>query len=100
LNALRTGNNALAIQGLNQSNNDTDFLILPELVEYQITARTNHYFATPTPGGPNGAGFYAFVADTKFDHDRGFYDAASASPSPRPRTMPRSFTPPTARYPL
>src|SRR5216117_2955868 len=76
LNALRTGNNVLAIQGLNQSSNDTDFLILPELVEYEITALTNHYFATPTPGGPNGAGFYAFVADTKFDHDRCFYDAA------------------------
>ena len=76
LNALRSGNNVLAIQGLNQSSSDTDFLIVPELAEYQITALTNHYFATPTPGGPNGAGFYAFVADTKFDHDRGFYDAA------------------------
>src|SRR5205807_10543503 len=46
LSALRTGNNVLTIQGLNQSSNDTDCLILPELVEYEITALTNHYFAT------------------------------------------------------
>ncbi len=76
LNTLQSGNNVLAIQGLNQSSSDTDFLILPKLVEYRITALTNHYFATPTPGAPNGKGFFAFVADTKFDHDRGFYDAA------------------------
>src|SRR6266545_929315 len=75
LNALQTGGNALAIQGLNQSSSDTDFLILPELVEYKIAPLANHYFATPTPGAPNGSGFLAFVSDTKFDHDRGFYDA-------------------------
>src|ERR1044071_4370560 len=74
LNALIAGSNVLAIQGLNQSAADTDFLILPELVEYRVTALTNHYFATPTPGAPNGSGFYAFVSDTKFSVDRGFYD--------------------------
>src|SRR5213079_1308964 len=37
LNALQAGNNMLAIQGLNQSSSDTDFLILPELVEYRVT---------------------------------------------------------------
>ena len=57
LNVLQTGNNVLAIQGLNQSSGDPDVLILPELVEYKITALTNHYFATPTPGAPNGGGF-------------------------------------------
>src|SRR5207237_10568028 len=35
LNALRTGNNVLAIQGLNQSSGDTDIQIAPELVEYE-----------------------------------------------------------------
>lgn len=75
LNALVAGGNVLAIQGLNQSAADTDFLIVPELVEYQVTALTNHYFATPTPGAPNGSGFYAFVSDTKFSVDRGFFDA-------------------------
>src|SRR5207247_11231854 len=73
LNALQTGNNVLAIQGLNQSAADTDFLIVPELVEYKISALTNHYFSMPTPGPPNGSGFYAFVADTTFSVHRAFY---------------------------
>ena len=75
-NALQAGANVLAIHGLNQTSSDPDFLIVPELVEYRITGLTNHYFASPSPGGPNSGGFYAFVADTKFDHDRGFYDTA------------------------
>src|SRR6266568_3593112 len=74
LSALLTGGNVLAIQGLNQSAGDTDLLIVPELVEYQVANTTTNYFATPTPGAPNGSGFIAFVADTKFSVDRGFYD--------------------------
>ncbi len=75
LNLLQPGNNLLAIQGLNRSAADTDFLIMPELLELQITDADTQYFAKGSPGAPNGAGFVAFVADTKFDHDRGFYDA-------------------------
>ena len=34
------------------------------------------YFLTPTPGAPNDTtGVVGFVVDTKFSHDRGFYDA-------------------------
>jgi hypothetical protein len=72
-NALRVGQNVLAIQGLNLSKSDTDFLILPYLVSYQGLAL--HFFSTPSPRGPNLTNYYAYVADTKFDHDRGFYDA-------------------------
>jgi hypothetical protein len=75
LGALQPGNNVLAIQGLNQSAADSDFLIVPELVEYRTTITTNLYFSTPTPGGLNNSGFIAFVSDTKFSVDRGFYDA-------------------------
>lgn len=32
------------------------------------------YLAVPTPGAANGMEFTAFVADTKFSHDRGFYE--------------------------
>ncbi len=74
LSALRAGTNVLAIQGLNQSAADTDFLIVPELVEYRTAAATDKYFATPTPGTLNNSGFIAFVADTKFSVNRGFYD--------------------------
>ena len=34
------------------------------------------YFDTPTPGAANAGGFAGYVADTKFSHKRGFYDAA------------------------
>ena len=50
LNALQAGANVLAIQGLNQSAQDTDFLIVPALVEYRANGTTNKYFATPTAG--------------------------------------------------
>src|SRR5204863_6487183 len=33
-----------------------------------------HYFATPSPGGPNTSNYFAFVADTKFSQDRRLYD--------------------------
>ncbi|MGI9568493.1 MAG: Calx-beta domain-containing protein, partial [Desulfobulbia bacterium] len=34
------------------------------------------YFATPTPGGENDGAYVGKVVDTKFSHDRGFYDAS------------------------
>ena len=36
------------------------------------------YFDTATPGAANGTGFLGFVADTKFDTNRGFYDSPQA----------------------
>jgi hypothetical protein len=75
LNALQPGENVLAVQGLNQTAADTDFLIAPELVEYKSSSTvSNNYFSVPTPGALNNSGFIAFVADTKFSVDRGFYD--------------------------
>lgn len=45
-------------------------------VSYGVAAdgTTFHYFSKPTPGAVNASGFLAFVADTKFSHDRGFYE--------------------------
>jgi hypothetical protein len=74
LNLLQPGANVLAIQGLNQSASDTDFLLGPELLEYKATNTFLGYFATPTPGGYSSTGYVAFVSDTKFSVDRGFYD--------------------------
>ena len=76
LGALQSGSNTLAIQGLNQSASDSDFLIVPQLVEYRVTNSTTNYFATPTPAAPNGSGLIAFVADTKFSVDHGFFTNA------------------------
>lgn len=69
-----TGVNTLAIHGLNQSVSSSDFLILAELSQFISTNLTEHYFATPTPGTFNSTNYYDRVADTKFSHDRGFYD--------------------------
>jgi len=74
LGLLQAGTNVLAIHGLNYGADDNDFLILPELAQIESIGLTPHYFITPSPGFPNLDAFVAFVGDTKFDHDRGFYD--------------------------
>jgi hypothetical protein len=74
IDALDYGTNILAIQGLNLSASDGDFLILPELEAAQLLSTGERYFGIPTPGAVNNLGFIGYVADTKFSHDRGFYD--------------------------
>ncbi|MDD8047115.1 MAG: lamin tail domain-containing protein, partial [Verrucomicrobiota bacterium] len=75
LDLLRPGLNVLAVHGLNITADDVDFLVHPQLVEYEAASSTAVYFATPTPGDYNGEGFSGFVADPEFSHDHGFYDA-------------------------
>jgi len=60
---LQSGDNVLAIQGLNIAADDADFLILPELIASQVSVSTNtlSYFATPTPGEANLGGAPGFV---------------------------------------
>jgi hypothetical protein len=36
---------------------------------------TWRYMSSPTPGSENSGAYFGLVADTKFSHDRGFYDA-------------------------
>jgi len=56
LDALLPGTNVLAIHALNVSAHDGDFLMLPRLVATSHQAQSQ-YFHSPTPGGPNSAGF-------------------------------------------
>ncbi len=70
LGLLQSGINVLAIHGLNYTVDDPDFLILPELIR-----EGRRYFGNPTPGAANTPGFLDYVEDTKFDVDRGFFDA-------------------------
>src|SRR6185503_7844946 len=69
----------LAIHGLNDSVNSSEFLQLAELGEYKVIGLTNHYFATPSPGAVNGSGFFAFVENLKFTPGRGWFDATNFS---------------------
>ena len=75
LGLIVTGANTLAIQGLNVSAGDGNFLIQPQLVEYQVQSDTNLYFTQPSPGALNGDGVLGFTATPKFSVDHGFYDA-------------------------
>jgi len=43
-------------------------------VSYGSFAGANYYFSPPTPGAANTANFFFQVKDTKFSHERGFYD--------------------------
>ncbi|HUU11050.1 MAG TPA: lamin tail domain-containing protein, partial [Phycisphaerae bacterium] len=76
LDDLRDGTNVLAIHGLNYQVPDLEFLVLAQLVDIDILVLGEHYFSTSSPGEPNTTDYYAYVKDTAFDHDRGFYDAA------------------------
>lgn len=73
-NLLQEGINVLAIQGLNLSASDDDFLLSPQLVGRTPTVFVPNYFSQPTPGGTNQPGTIGLVADTKFSVDRGFFD--------------------------
>lgn len=55
--AFLTGNNVLAIQGLNSSMGSSDFLLLPEITAASgITLGARSYFSPPTPDSLNGVG--------------------------------------------
>jgi hypothetical protein len=74
IGTLREGRNVLAVCALNDSKADGEFLILPELIAAGDVSMPQ-YFLTATPGQYNVSGAVERVADTKFSHDRGFYDA-------------------------
>lgn len=101
LSALRAGTNVLAIQALNESAADGDFLMVPRLVASDIVQGQPRYFTVPTPGAANNQGLAGLVADTTFSVDRGFFDApfqveiASATPGASIRYTTNGSTPST-----
>ncbi len=72
---IKDGINVLAVQGLNMTAGDDDFLLIPELSGRSALTLLPNYFSQPTPGAANQAGSLGLVADTKFSVDRGFFDA-------------------------
>ena len=71
---LVNGPNVLALHGLNVATNDADFFLHAELRSSATAEFAGRFFAPPTPGLANDAGYLGLVADTKFSVDRGFYD--------------------------
>ena len=78
IGALRSGENVLAIHGLNSSSNSNDFLIDPQLViglPGALVDTVGRHFATPTPGAPNGMISYAdWLPAPTANVPRGIYD--------------------------
>jgi len=74
VDALVAGKNVLAIQALNDSASDGEFLVLPELVASSESG-IYQYFTTPTPGTFNVAGARGRAGEVWFSHERGFYDS-------------------------
>ena len=68
---LHPGTNYLALQGLNGTATDSEFLLDPSLVGGQSSDR--NYFPSPTPGQPNGSGPLGLVPSIRFSQPRGFY---------------------------
>ncbi|MGA2033199.1 MAG: lamin tail domain-containing protein, partial [Thermoguttaceae bacterium] len=69
------GTNVLAIQGLNYSSSDSDFLVLPQLQYGSININNIEYFTTPTPGATNVPGNLGIVPNIDFGVSDGFYTA-------------------------
>ena len=69
------GANVLAIQGLNITASDPDFLVLPQLQYSSFNINSLEYFTTPTPGAANVAGNLGTVKNTSFSVSDGFYTA-------------------------
>ncbi|RYD36805.1 MAG: hypothetical protein EOP86_05040, partial [Verrucomicrobiaceae bacterium] len=85
--ALVTGTNILAIQGLNTAVNDDSFLIQPELTGGGLEGGGPFYFRQPTPGTLNSTtASLGPVADTTFSVKRGIYsepvNVTVATPTP------------------
>ena len=92
--------NVLAIHGLNITAADNSFLLLPTLLGGGLQQGDPFYFDEPTPDGINSEpSSQGKVADTRFDPDRGFYDApflvavTSATPGASIRYTTNGSTP-------
>ncbi len=72
---LVAGTNVLAIQALNSSAADANFLIQPQLSYTTVSVGPVAFLETPTPGALNDSTWYlGKVADTDFSVKRGYYD--------------------------
>ncbi len=77
LGLLQDGANVLAVQMLNHTADDEDFLFNARLLTTTVPEITNAYLETPTPGAVNDTGYFlGRVADTSFSVKRGIYTAA------------------------
>ncbi len=77
-NLVAGAGNILAIHGLNQAASNGDFLIKPELVQYNVTSGSENSYQSATPGGFNTAAIYNRVAPVVASASRGLYTSQQA----------------------
>ncbi|MCW1925142.1 lamin tail domain-containing protein [Luteolibacter arcticus] len=65
--------NVLAIQGLNRSVTDDDFLIMPELVAATGVTTKEEYYTSPTPAAANLTSTLGIVPEVAFSAERGYF---------------------------
>lgn len=68
--------NVLAIQGLNASADDDNFLIVPELVGGGEVLPYQQFYTIVTPGAANNTSTLGIVPEVAFSADRGYFDSA------------------------
>ncbi|RYD67266.1 MAG: hypothetical protein EOP83_03170, partial [Verrucomicrobiaceae bacterium] len=68
--------NVLAIQGLNLSVTDDDFLVMPELIAANGMTTKEEYYTTATPGASNVTSTLGIVPEVAFSNDRGYFNEA------------------------
>ena len=74
---LTSGENVLAIHGLNDEVDGSDFVIDAKLIGFDIASASSfEYASSSTPGAMNRELFDGFVPATSFSHSRGIYDEA------------------------
>ena len=79
LDALQNGDNVLAVQGLNISDNDSDFLLAAELQGLSSgssNTSVRQYFLEPTPGDYNGEGLNGVVNKPLFSRSGGAFSSS------------------------
>ena len=90
--------NVLAIQGLNRTTGDDDFLVMPELVAANGMTTREEYYTTPTPVAPNATSTLGIVPDVVFSAQRGYFNTpfSLTLSSPMPEVQIRYTTDGTA----
>lgn len=77
LGLLQTGSNVLAIHGLNIDASNVDFLLLPRLVDVDLTGDVAQFYTLPTPGGQNNASGTEVVVDPLYSQTSSVITAAT-----------------------
>jgi len=100
LPSLVNGTSLLAIQGMNITAADSNFLVLPEIVAATLpVSPQSAFYNQPTPGGINSTpDSFGKVEDTVFAPRRGFYPDAIVTAVPFPVTITTTTPGATIRY--